>query len=77
MKTEYKYLYNIISKYKEPVVNWQCFKLSKTQQTNLRVDAELVRKAREKGLNLRELLEHAIAGNLDKCPHCGQKLKKK
>lgn len=51
--------------------------MSKTHPTNLRVNAELIRKAREKNLNLRELLEKAIKENLDDCPFCGQKLKSK
>lgn len=43
----------------------------------MRPDPALVKEAQEKGINLRELLEQAIRDKIDKCPHCGQKLKKK
>ena len=38
---------------------------------NMRPNPELIKKAREAGLNLRKLLEGAIVGSLDKCPTCG------
>lgn len=41
----------------------------------MRPDPELVKAAREKGLDLRALLEEAIKKNLKKCPHCGGKIK--
>ena len=44
---------------------------------NMRPDPVLIKAAREKGLDLKDLLEKAIAENLEKCPHCGAKLKPK
>lgn len=44
---------------------------------NMRPDPKLIEAAREKGLDLRKLLEDAILSNLEKCPHCGEKVKKK
>lgn len=43
----------------------------------MRPNPHLVKAAQEQGWNLREILEEAIKKRLDKCPMCGQKIKKK
>jgi len=50
--------------------------MSNKPAISLRPDPELVQAAKDKGLNLRALLEDAIKSRINTCPHCGAKLKK-